>query len=52
MGREDEFDRLLEQDLQEKVAVLAGGIPANSIRLLTIDGDVGNLVTWKGPSGG
>lgn len=51
MGRDDEFDRLLEQNIKEKVAVLAGGIPANSIRLHTIDGDLGNLVTWKGPSG-
>lgn len=51
-GRDDQFDRFLEQKIREKLAVLAGGIPANFIRLFTARGDVGNLVNWKRPSDG
>ena len=47
-GRDDEFDRFLEQKIKEKLAVLAGGIPASFIRLFNTHRDVGNLVTWKG----
>lgn len=32
-GRDDEFDRFLEQKIKEKLAILVKGIPANSIRL-------------------
>lgn len=51
-GRDDEYDRFLEQKIREKLAVLAGGIPAHFIRLFTIHGDVGNLVNWERPSEG
>lgn len=44
------FDRFLEQKIKEKLAILAGEIPANFIRLCNIHEDVGNLVTWRGPS--
>ena len=49
-GRDDEFDRFLEQKIKEKLAILAGGIPASFIRLYHIHRHVGNLVTWQGLS--
>ena len=49
-GRDDVFDRFLEQKIKEELAILAGVIPANFIRLCNIHGDVSNLVTWRGPS--
>lgn len=35
-GRDDGFDRFLEQKTKEELAILVGGIPANSIRLYTM----------------
>ena len=41
-GRDEELDRVLEQKIKETLAVLAGGIPANSIRLYAIHRDGGD----------
>lgn len=42
-GRDDEFDRFLEQKIKEELAILVKGIPANSIRLYIM-----RKVKWVG----